>query len=62
MSLNSLIQQAYSKSGKKPKGKGPSKAPRTAKVVPRATDPAYAATARAVNDPAYKKSHPTSRS
>lgn len=65
MSFNSLIQQAYSKSSKKrsPKGKGPSKPPANPRVVARVnTDSAYAGSARPGNDPAYKKSHPTSRS
>jgi len=61
----SLITQAYTKSATKrsPKGKGPSKPPKAPRVVPRVNDDtAYGAIAKAPNDPAYKKGHPTSRS
>lgn len=60
----SLITQAYTKTSQKrsPKGKGPSKPGKSPRVVPRVNDSAYGAVAKAPNDPAYKKGHPTSRS
>lgn len=65
-SFRSLIAQAYTKSAtrRSKKGSGQHKGqPRAPRVVPRVTgDAAYGASAAAPNDPAYKKSHPTSRS